>query len=77
MTINFVKWDGKNIQEVTDMLGDVLENDAPIIDLGWEEYIRIVKNEGLTIKTRRGWEDVSIGDKIIREGNIVFIMRID
>jgi len=67
VVIEAVKWDGKNLIEITRFMGDTVPNLSDrIAGERWEDYCYIVKQNGLKIHTLEGEMSASIGDFIIK-----------
>lgn len=60
--IEAIQWNGSNLREVTDFTG--LHPSAH--KWSWDEYERIVENDGLKIFTLEGKMRADIGDFIIK-----------
>ena len=65
--IDAVVWNGSNLYEVTAFIeGQTPNIDGRYASDAWDEYTRIVKDEGLKIITLEGPMLASIGDYIIK-----------
>lgn len=62
VTIEFVEWTGRNLEEIIMFTGRHLSNAA----WNWEEFEDVVKAEGLKIFTLEGSHKATIGDLIIK-----------
>lgn len=66
VTIEFVQWTGDNLFEVVTFISRKPSLDS-MVEMGkWEDYERIVEQEGLKIPTLEGRMEASIGDYIIK-----------
>lgn len=69
VVIKAVKWTGDNLKEVTTFIeSEPRTNCAKAQDM-WELYEKMVKAEGLKIRTLEGTMNADIGDWIIRGVN--------
>ena len=75
MITQFTTWDGTNLKEVVEIISGALNKNKQILELGWDDYRRTVKLKGLSIETYKGWKDVGVGDKVIREGEHITVLK--
>jgi hypothetical protein len=67
VVIEAIQWDGENLGEVTKFTSGKLPELTNRIDFEkWDDYKRIVEEEGLKIKTLEGTMRADKGDYIIR-----------
>ncbi len=67
VSIEAIKWTGKNLFDVTTFIdGKKPDIKHRIASDKWDEYEQIVKKKGLIIKTLEGQHIASIGDYIIK-----------
>lgn len=65
VVIEAIKWDGENLREIIDFTG--LHQSAQ--KWTWEEYVDVVRRDGLKIFTLEGKMMASVGDYIIKGVN--------
>lgn len=68
--VEAIQWLGTNLKEVTQFIdGHPVDTSTKNAEDKWGVYETIVKRVGLTIETPYGYNQISIGDWVIRESN--------
>jgi len=66
VTIEFIEWTGRNLFDVITFTQGKQDLRHPRAADGWDDYVNLVRQEGLIIKTLEGQHIASIGDMIIK-----------
>jgi len=66
VVIDAIQWKGNNLFEVVSFISGEPNISTSISAAKWDDYVNIVRRDGLIIKTLEGQHLASIGDFIIK-----------